>query len=75
MSKRKRVFFFHYNKPRSARSGHPVLSLHYQGACHYVSNVVCEVRTQGRVRKQQPRFVMVGKAASIEIINEVAYIR
>lgn len=72
---KKLAFFFHYNKPLSAKAGHPVLTLHYKGACHFVRNVVCDVRTEGRVRKQQPRFVMAGKASSVSIVDEVAYIK
>jgi hypothetical protein len=70
----KRVFFFHMNKPASQQTGRPVVSLHYRGKCHLVSNVVCNTPTQGRIRKVQPVFVMVGRASSVRIEDDVAYI-
>lgn len=69
------VFFFHYNKPASARSGAPVLSLHFGKKCHLVNNIVCGVPTYGHVNKRQPRFVMKGKAKSISIVEGIAHIR
>ena len=68
------AFFFHYNKPASKKAGKPVISLHYQKQCHLVHNVVVNVPTQGKIRKTQPFFVMIGKANQIEIIDSIAYL-
>lgn len=67
-------FFFHFNKPASQRAGKPQISLHYKGACHIVDNLVCNVPTWGRLSKRQPRFVMVGDAAEIQLDNDAAYV-
>lgn len=67
-------FFFHYNKPASIKSGKPVISLHYDKKCHLIENIECLVPTRGRIRKDQPLFVMVGKCNSIKIKNRIAII-
>ncbi len=60
-------FFFHYNKPLTQRTGKVVMTLHYNGACHYVNYLVCRCRTYSRTRKHSPRFVMAGRAREIII--------
>lgn len=60
-------FFFHFNKPASQKAGKPQITLHASGKCLVVDNVVCNVPVAGRLRKEQPRFVMAGKAANIVI--------
>ena len=67
-----RSFFFHYNKPATQRRGKTTVSVHWQGACHLVDSVVCNVPTAGRVRGKAPRFVMAGKASSMQIKDGVA---
>ena len=62
-----KAFYFHYNKPASQKAGKPQITVHAGGACLIVDNVVCNVPVAGRLRKDQPRFVMAGKAASIVI--------
>lgn len=69
-----RVFFYHYNKPMSQRRGKPVISVHYKNQCLMVDNIVCDVKTWGHIRTTQPRFVVKGKATSVEIKDGVAYI-
>lgn len=69
-----KVFFFHYNKPMSQRAGKPVISIHYKNQCMMVDNLVCNVKTWGHLRNTQPRFVVKGKATSIEVVDGVAYI-
>ena len=64
---KKRRFFFHYNKPASQQAGHPVLTVHWQGACHLVKGVDCRVPCATRLRKQQPRCVMAGSATTFGI--------
>ncbi len=70
-----RAFFFHYNKPASKKAGSPIISIHYKKQCILVKNVICSVPTRGKIRKTQPFFVMAGKANSIEVLDEIAYIR
>lgn len=69
-----KAFYFHYNKPATQRYDKVTLSLHYDGACHLVSNINCNVPTMGRTRKTTPRFVMAGKANSFSIVSGVATI-
>jgi hypothetical protein len=68
-------FFFHYNKPKSQQEGKPQISLHYNKQCHIVDNLVINVPTNGKIRNEQPYFVVEGEAENIEIYdNNVAYI-
>ena len=60
LNSRRRKFFFHYNKPKSKQEGCPIISLHYDGACHFAKNVVVNTPTQGKIRNRQPFFVMEG---------------
>ena len=57
----KRAFWYHYNKPASRSAGQPRLTVHHSGKCHIVSEIVCNVPTQTRVRKTQPMCVIAGK--------------
>lgn len=68
-------FFYHYNKPMSAKRNKPTISIHYKKQCMMVDNFVCMVPTRGKVNKQQPRFVVTGKATEITIKEGIAYIR
>jgi hypothetical protein len=54
-------FWFHYNKPASRKAGHPVITVHYGGACHMVRNVRIHTPLRGRIRKTQPYFVLFGR--------------
>lgn len=67
-------FFFHYNKPESKKRGIPTITLHNKGKCLLINNVICNVPTYGKIRKQQPRFVIAGDAKNIRIINKIAHI-
>jgi hypothetical protein len=69
-----RVFWFHYNKPASNSAKKPQITVHYKGACHVVDNVVCNVKTEGRIRNSQPRWVIAGKTKDIRFENGVAII-
>ncbi len=55
------AFWFHYNKPESARRGRNVLTIHHKGKCEFVTDINCHVELTVRHRKQQPRCVMAGK--------------
>jgi hypothetical protein len=68
------AFWFHYNKPEASRRGHPVMTVHYRGACHMVRSIQCAVPITTRERTSQPRVVMAGKGA-IEFADDTAYIR
>lgn len=70
-----RTFWFHFNKPASARVGRPQISVHYRGQCHIVDNVDCRVSTKGRLRKRQPRFVMAGNCNDMSVVDGVAIIQ
>lgn len=69
-----RAFWFHYNKPASQQAGKPQITVHYKGVCHIVDNVECGVKVTGRIRKTQPRWVMVGKTKEIKFENNIAKI-
>jgi len=69
-----RVFWFHYNRPASLRAGKPQVSVHYQGTCHIVDNVVCDRPTTGKINKRQPYFVMRGLCNNVTIQKGVAII-
>jgi len=69
----KRVFWFHYNKPKSLVEKKPQITVHYKGVCHIVDNIVCQAPTFGHLRKEQPRFVIKGKG-ELKIENNIAYI-
>jgi hypothetical protein len=69
-------FWFHYNKPATASSGTPKMTVHYRGQCHVVDHVVCKVPVSTRSRSTQPRLVMAGRgvvrmAHSVATITEV----
>lgn len=59
----KKAFWFHYNKPASRMLGKTQITVHYDGKCHIVDNVICNVPTKGRHRKTQPYWVMCGKTS------------
>lgn len=68
-------FFYHYNKPKSQQEGKPQVSLHYNSTCYIVDNLVINVPTNGRIRNEQPHFVVEGNAEVIDIDeNNVAHI-
>jgi hypothetical protein len=73
MSK-KAAFWFHYNKPEATRRGHPVMTVHYRGACHMVRSIQCAVPIATRERSRQPRVVMAGQG-EVEFVDGTAYIR
>jgi hypothetical protein len=68
------AFWFHYNKPASRKMGVPILTLHYQGACHFVRGIDCRVPVQTRERKRQPHLVMTG-SGNVTISSDRAVIR
>ena len=67
------AFWFHYNKPASQRSGHPVMTVHHKGKCLLVRSVVCSVPVVTRERRSQPRLVMAGRGA-VRVVGATAFI-
>ena len=72
---KKRAFFFHYNKPASLAAGANRLTVHWQGICHLVHGIKCNVPIETRNRAQQPRCVMAGKATKITFVDDIATIQ
>jgi hypothetical protein len=68
-----RAFFFHFNKPASMAAKKVVISVHWKGKCLLCDNIQIEVPTRGRLRKTQPRFVVVGKGV-VRLTDGVAII-
>ncbi len=60
-----RSFWFHYNKPASAKAGAPRLTIHWKGQCHIVESLDIKVPTSSRIRQTQPRVVIAGKCKEI----------
>lgn len=67
MNVRKKSFFFHYNKPLSKKQNRPVISIHYNGKCIFVNNLVVSVPTHGKIKKTQPMFIVCGKCSDVLI--------
>ena len=62
-------FWFHYNKPQSRKNGKPILTVHYKGQCIFVEDLIINVPTHLRIRKQQPHAVISGKCSSFIVVN------
>lgn len=74
MTDKKYSFFYHYNKPISAKRGKPAISVHYRDTCLIVDNIICNVPTKGKINKDQPHFVICGKTNDFQIVDGVAII-
>jgi len=70
----KRRFWFHYNKPASAKQGRPLLTLHYLDKCHLVEALEITTPTETHNRKRQPRVVVRGWATGVKLEGEKAFI-
>jgi hypothetical protein len=66
-----RRFFFHYNKPANLAHRSPKLSIHWLGSCRIVDKIECQVPTESKINKRQPKVVMQGFANHITIVTEV----
>jgi hypothetical protein len=51
------------------------MSIHFKDQCRVVDNVVCEVPCETKYNKRQPRLVMQGFAAQVDIKNNTAFIK
>ena len=72
--KNKKVFWFHFNKPATLKSGKVKITLHYDKKCYIVEALNCTVPTVSKINKTQPRFVMRGRCYGITFNNNIAYI-
>ena len=68
--KTQRRFFFHYNKPESARQSKNVITVHWQGECVPVNDIKCKVPVESHARKLQPRCVLRGWAENVTVITK-----
>ncbi len=68
------AFWFHFNKPETAKRKRPVMTVHYRGQCLMVEGIDCAVPVKTRARKQQPVIVMAG-SGTVEITDGKAVIR
>jgi hypothetical protein len=61
-------FFYHYYRQKK------MMSVHYNGVCSQVDNIVCNVPCETKFRKRQPFLVMQGWATEVKIKDGVAII-
>jgi hypothetical protein len=73
MAAKSKAFWFHFNKPASKAAKKPQITLHWNDSCHILDNIVCQVPISGRIRKNQPRWVIAGRG-KVTIENGVATI-
>jgi hypothetical protein len=73
---RKRVFWFHFNKPESKKAGRNILTVHFGGVCHLVHDVVIATPVRSVSRTTQPRCVIRGEVSPDRFVikKNVAYI-
>lgn len=64
---KKYVFWYHFNKVAWRQRGTISWTIHWQGVCHIVDSITCNVATQSCNRTKQPVAVIKGKAKSLEI--------
>ncbi len=62
-------FFYHFRKCDRR------MSVHFNGACIPVNNIVCMVPCESKWNKRQPYLVMRGFAKTVEVNNCTAIIK
>lgn len=72
---KKRIVWFHYNKPYSKRFKVDKWTVHWGGACLIVDKINCYIPTFSHNRTRQPRVVMRGYAKTVQEIDGVVTIR
>lgn len=72
--RKKRPFFFYYNKDEAKNSGIPKLTLHIEGQNITLNNIQVKVPIKGHIRNSQPCFVLKGYTKRYKIIDQIAYI-
>jgi hypothetical protein len=50
------------------------MSVHFDGKCHVVMNIICNVPCETKWNDKQPNLVMRGFASKVLITDNVAYI-
>ncbi len=66
----------HFFKP-GKNKGLP-WTVHYRGACHHVAKIVCETVMESEWKpdkKDNPRAFFTTKAKTLEIVDDVAFLR
>lgn len=51
------------------------MSIHFRNKCMRADDVICNVPIETKWNKTQPNLVMRGFASSVEIIDNVCYIK
>lgn len=68
MSKKKRRFWYHYNKPESKKQGRNVITVHWKDTCYPVNKVICNVSTESHDQKTQPYCIIRGWCEDVNFI-------
>lgn len=63
--KKSKSFWFHYNKQQSKQLNRNILTIHWEGKCHFVESIDCRVPVKTRSRKTQPRCVLAGRGVVV----------
>lgn len=66
---KKRAFYFHYHKAATKKEGKPMMTVHVGRVCYLTPELVVEVPTILKARKQQPLAVMAGKCEGLYITD------
>lgn len=69
-----KTFWFHYNRHASKKAGKPQITVHYNKQCLIVDNIICKVKTWGKINRRQPYFVIKGKCKHLEISEGICYV-
>lgn len=63
-------FFYHYNRHNNK------MTIHFRGKCHIVDNIKCEVPTETKWNKIQPKLVLQGYCTNVSlVVDEVGVTR
>jgi len=68
-------FFYHFNKPMTQKTGEVIWSVHFRQTCYMVKNIQCQVPTNTKTNRIQPRGVVQGFCKEVIIQNDTAIIR
>lgn len=59
-------FFYHYYKAESQKQGRNVMTLHFDGVCHMIHNIVLFTPLESHAQKRQPRCIMRGFTSEVK---------
>jgi len=65
---KKKRFFFHYRRQTKS------ITVHWQGKCHAVADVICKAPCETKWNTRMPMLVIQGWANTVEILDGVATI-